>query len=173
MTKEEKNQLVVELTESIAASESFYLTDSSELDAESTSKLRRECFKNGIKLRVVKNTLLKRAFEAIEDVDYTPLYDTLKGNTAVMFTEVANSPAKLIKSFRKEHEKPLLKGAFIEHECYIGDDQVDMLSTIKSKEELIGDIIGLLQSPAKNVISSLQSGGNTVSGLVKALAERA
>jgi large subunit ribosomal protein L10 len=123
-------------------------------------------------MRVVKNTLLKRAFEAIDDVDYSPLYDTLKGNTSIMFAEVANAPAKLIKSFRKDHEMPLLKGAFIEQECYIGDDQVDMLSAIKSKEELIGDIIALLQSPAKNVISSLQSGGHTISGLVKTLSER-
>jgi large subunit ribosomal protein L10 len=172
MTKEEKNQLVAELTESISASPLFYLTDSSELDAATTSSLRRECHKNDIQLRVVKNTLLKRAFEAIEDVDYSPLYDTLKGNTAIMFAEVANAPAKLIKSFRKTQEKPLLKGAFIEQECYIGDDQVEMLSTIKSKEELIGDIIGLLQSPAKNVISSLQSGSHKLSGLVKTLSER-
>lgn len=172
MTKEEKNLIVAELTESISASPLFYLTDSSELDAATTSNLRRECHKNDIQLRVVKNTLLMRAFEAIEDVDYSPLYDTLKGNTAIMFAEVANAPAKLIKSFRKTQEKPLLKGAFIEQECYIGDDQVEMLSSIKSKEELIGEIIGLLQSPAKNVISSLQSGGHALSGLVKTLSER-
>lgn len=149
-----------------------YLTDTSELDAASTSNLRRECFKNGITLKVVKNTLLKKAMESLEDKDFSPLYDSLKGNTSLMIAEAGNAPAKLIKEFRKEHEKPVLKAAYVEEECYIGDDQVGTLADIKSKDELIADVILLLESPMKNLLGSLQSGQNNVSGLLKALEER-
>ena len=123
-------------------------------------------------MQVVKNTLLKKAMERVEGKNYEELFGTLKGNTSIMFTDVANAPAKLIKEFRKKNDKPLLKGAFVEESIYIGEENLDTLANLKSKEELIGDIIMLLQSPAKNVISGLQSGGNTLSGLVKTLSER-
>lgn len=171
MTREEKNTLVNELTDSINGSSVFYLADIASLNAEDTSQLRRLCHKRDIKLRVIKNTLLKRAFESAEG-DYAELYDSLKGNTSVMFAEIGNAPAKVIKEFRKKHEKPVLKGAFIDEAIYLGD-QVDFLAALKSKEEVIADIIMLLQSPAKNVVSALQSGGNTISGLVKALEAKA
>jgi large subunit ribosomal protein L10 len=173
MTREEKNQMIEGLKHSISSSSVLYLTDTSALDAETTGNLRRECFKNGIKLQVVKNTLLKRALESFEDRDYSPMYDVLVGNTALMFSEVGNAPAKLIQTFRKKLDKPILKAAYIEEECYIGDNQLQALVDIKSKEELIGDIIMLLQSPAKNLVSALQSGQNTIGGLVKTLEERA
>jgi len=147
------------------------LTDISGLDAVQTFALRRACFKANIKLSVVKNTLLAKAMEASEK-DFGDLQDVLKGNTSLMFSEVGNAPAKLIKDFRKKSEKPVLKGAFIEEAIYIGDDQISVLESIKSKEELIGDVIVLLQSPAKNVISALQSGGSNLSGILKTLSER-
>jgi large subunit ribosomal protein L10 len=133
--------------------------------------LRRACFKANIKLSVVKNTLLAKAMEA-SDKDFGSLQEVLKGNTSLMFSEVGNTPAKLIKTFRKKSEKPVLKGAYIEEAIYIGDDQIDVLESIKSKEELIGDVIAILQSPAKNVISALQSGGSNISGILKTLSER-
>jgi len=173
MTKEQKNQEIADLVEELKSNEIFYLSDTTTLNAEVTSQLRRECFKAGIKMRVVKNTLLRKAMERVEGKDYSPLYETLHGNTAVMFTSVGNGPARLIKEFRKKHEKPAFKAAFIQEDCYVGADQLDALVALKSKEELLGDIIGLLQSPAKNVISGLQaSAGNKVAGLVKALEER-
>jgi len=173
MTREEKSQMIVELTETINDANVFYLTDTSELNAEQTSDLRRECFKSGIKLRVVKNTLLHKALEAVEGKDFGPLFDTLKGNTSLMVAEAGNAPAKLIKEFRKQHERPILKAAYVEEECYVGDDQLGNLAEIKSKDELIGDIIMLLQSPMKTLVGQLQSGQNTVGGLLKALEERA
>ena len=133
--------------------------------------LRRACFKSNIKLAVVKNTLLEKAMEA-SDRDFGELPTTLKGNTSVMYSETGNAPAKVIKEFRKKSEKPLLKGAFIEESIYIGDDLLDALVDIKSREELIGEIVGLLQSPAKNVISALKSSGSTIAGIVKTLSER-
>ncbi len=172
MTREEKNQAIAELVEQVSAAPVVYLAEISELDAESTSNLRRLCFKNDITLKVVKNTLLKRALEEVEGRDYSPLYETLKGNTSIMLANVGNGPAKLIKEFRKKHDKPVLKGAFVEEECYIGDDQLNALSEIKSKDELLGELVGLLQSPAKNVVSALKSGGGTIAGLVKTLSER-
>ncbi len=172
MNREEKNEMIASIKDSIDNAGVFYLTDTSELDAESTSTLRRECFKNGIKLQVVKNTLLKKALESVENKDYEPLFETLKGNTSIMFSDTGNAPAKLIKEFRKNNDKPILKAAFIEEECYIGDDQLTALSEIKSKEELIGDVIAALQAPITNVVGSLQSGGNTISGLLKALEEK-
>ncbi len=172
MTREEKNQLVDDLTETLTANDVIYLADTSELDAEATSLLRRICFERNIKLNVVKNTLLKKAFEKVDGKDFSGLYDVLAGPTAVMFSDTGNAPAKLIKEFRKKHERPLLKGAYVEEMCFVGDDQLQNLTEIKSREELLGEIIGLLQSPIKNVVGALQSGGNTLAGLVKTLSER-
>jgi large subunit ribosomal protein L10 len=155
----------------LADNANIYLADISGLNAGSTSDLRRACYKANVQLSVVKNTLLTKAMEA-SDRDFGELPSVLKGNTSVMYSETGNAPAKVIKNFRKKTEKPLLKGAFIEEAVYIGDDQLDMLVDIKSKEELIGDIIGLLQSPAKNVISALKSGGGTIAGIIKTLSER-
>lgn len=171
MTREEKSQVIEELTAQLADNTNIYLTDISGLDAATTSKLRRACFKSNIKLAVVKNTLLEKAMEA-SDKDFGELPTTLKGNTSVMYSETGNGPAKVIKEFRKKSEKPLLKGAFIEESIYVGDDLLDTLVEIKSREELIGEIVGLLQSPAKNVISALKSSGGTIAGIVKTLSER-
>ncbi|WP_306642496.1 50S ribosomal protein L10 [Sanyastnella coralliicola] len=173
MTREEKTQMIEDLQAVLAENDVLYLTDASGLDSVSTSQLRGECFKNGITLRVVKNTLLKIAMDRTEGKDFSPLYDeTLKGQTALMIASVGNAPAKLIKEFRKKSDRPTLKGAYIEEACFVGDDKLETLSQIKSKEEVIGEIIGLLQSPAKNVLSALQSGGSTIAGLVKTLQER-
>ena len=171
MTREEKSQVIEELTAQLADNTNIYLTDISGLNAGSTSDLRRACFKANVKLNVVKNTLLTKAMEA-SDKDFGDLPTVLKGNTSVMYSETGNAPAKVIKAFRKKSEKPLLKGAFIEEAIYLGDDQLDMLVDIKSKEELIGEIVGLLQSPAKNVISALKSGGGTIAGIIKTLSEK-
>ena len=171
MTREEKSQVIKELTTQLAESSNFYLTDISGLNAGTTSDLRRACFKANIRLSVVKNTLLEKAMEA-SDKDFGDLPTTLKGNTSVMYSETGNAPAKVIKAFRKKSEKPLLNGAFIEETVYIGDDQLDMLVDIKSKEELIGEIIGLLQSPTKNLISALQSSGGKLSGILKTLSQK-
>ena len=168
MTREQKSQVIEELTTELTESSNFYLTDLSGLNAANTSSLRRACFKANVKLSVVKNTLLEKAMEA-SDKDFGELSSILKGNTSVMYSETGNAPAKVIKAFRKKSEKPFLKGAFIEEAVYIGDDQLDMLVNIKSREELIGEIIGLLQSPAKNVVSALQSSGGKLSGIIKTL----
>lgn len=171
MTKEEKNQFVDDLTVKLNNANIFYLADIAGLDAENSSKLRRSCFSGNIQMEVVKNSLLKKALERAEG-NYDELYVSLKGNTSIMFAETGNGPAKLIKEFRKKSEKPLLKGAFIDQAIFIGDANLDALVALKSKEELIGDIIALLQSPAKNVISALQSGGGKIAGIVKTLSER-
>lgn len=173
MTRDEKHQAIETLSAKLKESSNFYLTNIEDLDSESTSNLRRMCFSNDIKLLVVKNTLLKKAMEQ-SDKDFEELFDILKGPTSVMFTEVGNAPAKLIKEFRKKFksEKPLLKGAYVEESTYIGENQLDILENIKSKNELIADVIALLQSPAKNVISSLQSGGQTLTGILKTLSEK-
>jgi len=171
MKKEVKNQIVTSLKETIDEYAHLYVTDISGLNAEDTSNLRRESFKKDVKLVVAKNTLLKLAMDQ-SDRNFDELYEVLKGSSSVMFSNVGNMPAKLIKTMRKKAEKPILKGAYVEESVYIGDDQLDTLASIKSKEELIGDIVMLLQSPAKNVISALQSGGNTIAGLVKTLSER-
>ena len=171
MTREEKSQVIEELTAQLADNANIYLTDISGLNAGNTSDLRRACYKANVQLNVVKNTLLTKAMEA-SDRDFGNLPTVLKGNTSVMYSETGNAPAKVIKNFRKKSEKPLLKGAFIEESIYIGDDQLDMLVDIKSKEELLGEIITLLQSPAKNVISALKSGGGTLAGIIKTLSEK-
>lgn len=171
MKKEEKDLLINSLEAILSSNPHIYLTDISGLDAESTSNLRRLAFKKGIKMVVVKNSLLKKAMEK-SNKDFEPLFEVLKGGTSLMLSEVGNAPAKMIKEFRKKSDKPILKGAYVEESIYIGDDELDMLVAIKSKDELIGDLIALLQSPAKNVISALSSGGDILAGVVKTLSER-
>ena len=171
MNREEKNKIIGDLTTCLTESKNIYFTDISGLDAEQTSNLRRMCFDKGVVLSVVKNTLLKRAMDAC-DKDLSSFDALLKGNTTLMISDVSNAPAKVIKNFRKKSDKPLLKGAYIEEAIYVGDDKLDSLSEIKSKEEMIGEIIGLLQSPAKNVVSALQSGGGKLAGILKTLSER-
>lgn len=171
MTREEKSQVIEDLTAQLADTNTIYLADISGLDAVTTSNLRRACFKANVQLSVVKNTLLSKAMEA-SDKEFAELQDVLKGNTSMLISEASNAPAKVIKEFRKKSEKPLLKGAYVEEAVYVGDDQLDALVNIKSREELIGDIISLLQSPAKNVVSALQSGGNKLSGILTTLSEK-
>jgi large subunit ribosomal protein L10 len=171
MTREDKSQVIEDLTAELANNACIYLADISGLNATITSDLRRACFKANIKLAVVKNTLLEKAMEASER-DFGNLPSVLKGNTSVMYSETGNAPAKLIKTFRKKSNIPLLKGAFIEECVYIGDNQLDALVDIKSKEELLGEIIGLLQSPAKNVVSALKSSGGKLAGIIKTLSEK-
>ena len=158
MTREEKANAIQDLTAQLAGVDVLYLADISGLDADTTSNLRRACFKAGIKLEVVKNTLLEKAMEASE-ANYGELPSTLKGNTAIMISDVANSPAKIIKDFRKKGQKPVLKGAYITEDIYIGDDKLDSLAAIKSRAEVIAEIIGLLQAPAQRVIGALQNKG--------------
>jgi len=171
MTREEKSQVIEVLTTKLTEGNIIYLADISGLNALDTSNLRRACFKANIKLAVVKNSLLEKAMEK-SDKDFGELPEVLKGNTSLMFSDTGNAPAKVIKEFRKKSDKPVLKGAYVEEAIYVGDDQLDALVNIKSKEELIGDIITLLQSPAKNVVSALQSGGNKLSGILKTLSEK-
>lgn len=170
MRKEEKTQVIEDLVGKLESNPNFYLTDISSLTVAKTNDLRRACFGKKISLLVVKNSLLKKAMERKEA--YRELIPALKGNTAVMFCESGSAPAKLIKEFRKKNQKPVLKGAFIEESVYIGDNMLETLASIKSKNELIGDVIGLLQSPAKNVVSALQSGKNKLAGIVKTLSEK-
>jgi large subunit ribosomal protein L10 len=173
MTREEKNQEIEVLTESLKNAQFIYITDIEGLNAVQTSSLRRLCYKSNVKINVVKNTLLRKAMEK-SGKNFEELYDTLKGNTSIMLSEVGNSPAKLIQDFRKKKmTKPTIKGAYIEEAIFKGDESLDALAALKSKDELIGDVIALLQSPAKNVISALQSGKNTLGGLMKTLEERA
>jgi large subunit ribosomal protein L10 len=171
MKKEQKSQLVDELAEQISQSNYLYITDISDLNSVDTSKLRRLCFRRNVKLIVAKNTLLKKAMEKTGR-DYSELFPVLKGSTSIMLAEINNMPAKLIKEFRANSPKPILKGAYVEESFYIGDDQLDALINIKSKNELIGDIIGMLQSPVQNVLSALQSGGSNLSGILKTLSEK-
>ena len=171
MNKEEKGKAVEELKGQLADYKSIYLTDIAGLNAVQTSKLRRECFNSNIKLSVVKNTFLERAMSESEN-DFGQLKELLKGNTAVMLSTIANSPAKVIKKFRKDGDKPILKGAFVDEAIYIGDEHIEALFNLKSKEEVIGEIITLLQSPAKNVISALKSSSGKIAGLVKTLSEK-
>jgi len=171
MKKEEKTQLIETLTEKLNHVNCFYLADISNLNVETSNKLRRLCFKRNIELSMVKNTLLKKAMEKTGK-DFNMLYETLKGSTSIMFSEVANDPAKLIQEFRRTSPKPILKGAYVQEMVYLGDDQLNALVNIKSKSELIGDIIWMLQSPVRNVLSALQSGGNILSGIVKTMSEK-
>ncbi|MCQ2375365.1 MAG: 50S ribosomal protein L10 [Salinivirgaceae bacterium] len=171
MKREDKTAIIDSLVERLKAANHFYLTDISNLNAEQTSKLRRTCFNQNVELVVVKNTLLKKAME-LSGTDYSELFGSLKGNTSIMFTETANVPGKLIKEFRKGCDRPILKAAYVEESFYIGDNQIDALANVKSKKDLIADVVALLQSPAKNVISALQSGGQTLTGVLKTLSEK-
>ena len=171
MNKEEKVIAVEELKGQLADYKSIYLTDIAGLNALETSKLRRECFNSNVKLSVVKNTFLERAMSESEN-DFGELKELLKGNTTIMLSTIGNSPAKVIKKFRKDGDKPILKGAFVDEAIYIGDEHIDALFNLKSKEEVIGEIITLLQSPAKNVISALKSSSGKIAGLVKTLSEK-
>jgi len=171
MTREEKTQQIEALKQRLNDNDYFYLTDVSELNADATSKLRRACFKKDVKLTVVKNKLLKLAMER-SDKELDELTEALSGPTALMFADTGNVPAKVIKEFRKDFSKPILKGAYVEEMTYLGDEQLEMLTKIKSKNELIADVIALLQSPATNVVSALQSGGHKLSGIVKTLSEK-
>ena len=171
MTREEKSVAVNEILEVLKSNQNIYLTDISGLNALETSNLRRMCFKAGVRLSVVKNTLLEKAMDGSEK-DFGELKETLNGNTSVMIAEVSSAPAKVIKNFRKKSERPILKGAMIEEDIYIGDDQLETLFSIKSREELVGDIITLLQSPAKNLVSALSSGGGRLSGILQTLSNK-
>ena len=173
MTREEKAKYVDDLAVQLAENDVIYLTDTAELTVETVNNLRRKAFGANVSMRVVKNTLLEKAMDKVEAKDFSELKVTLSGATSIMFSEVGNAPAKLIKEFRKKEDKPILKGAWIDEGVYVGDDQLKMLADIKSKEELLGEIIGLLQSPAKNVISGLKGAGGTLAGLLKTLEERA
>jgi len=171
MNKEEKHEVVLALTEQMKAYGNFYITDTSNLTVAKINNIRRKCYESDIKMQVTKNTLIKKAMEAI-DGDFTEIYDVLKGSSSIMFSKSGTAPAKLIKQLRKTGDKPVLKAAYIDTAVFIGDSQLDALVNLKSREQLIGEIIGLLQSPAKNVISALQSGGNKLAGIVKTLQER-
>jgi large subunit ribosomal protein L10 len=171
MRKEEKQEIVKALAEQIKSYGNFYITDTSDLTVASINGIRRKCFESGITVQVAKNTLIRKALEEA-GVDSPELVGVLKGSSTLMFSTVGNAPAKLIKDLRKTSDKPVLKGAYIDASAFVGDNQLDALVSLKSKEELVGDIIALLQSPAKNVISGLKSGGSTIAGLVKTLQER-
>lgn len=173
MTIEEKAKYIDELAAELSQAGIFYLADTSEMTVETINQLRRRCFQSDIRLKVVKNTLLQKAMDRVEGRDYSELSQVLSGPTSIMFAEVGNLPARIIKDFRKKSEKPLLKGAFIDEAIFIGDNQLEALTTLKSKEELVGEIIGLLQSPAKNVISALKGQGGKIAGILKTLEERA
>lgn len=173
MNREEKAQYIDDLTAELKEAGIFYLADTSELPVSKINDLRGRCFKNGVTLRVVKNTLLSKAIDRIEDRDLSDLKVALSGPTSIMFAEVGNAPAKIIKDFRKKSDRPILKAAYVEEAIYIGDESLDALVDIKSKDELIGDIVTLLQSPAKNVISGLKGQGGKIAGILKTLSERA
>lgn len=170
MRKEDKNSIIEQIATTVQEYSHFYLVDLTAMNAAKTSALRRACFKADINLMVVKNTLLQKALDSLE-TDFAPLYDSLKGSTAIMFSNTANAPAKLIKDVAKDNI-PGLKAAYAEESFYVGAQQLDALVSIKSKNEVIADVVALLQSPAKNVISALQSGGNTLHGVLKTLGER-
>ena len=172
MKKELKNQIIENISAELKEYPNFYITDIAGLNAGQTSKLRRECFEKGIKLCVVKNTLFTHVLKASGNAELESLVETLVGNTAIMYTTVANAPAKLMKDWQKKNEKPALKGAYVQECAFIGADKLDELVAIKSKEELIGDIIALLQSPVQRVLGALQSGGQTIAGVVKTLEEK-
>ena len=171
MNKEEKHDLVIALTEQIKEYGNFYITDTSNLTVAKINTIRRKCFESDITMQVAKNSLIKKAMEAAGG-DFSPIYDVLKGSSSILFSKSGTAPAKLIKQLRRQGDKPILKAAYIDSSVFIGDNQIDTLINLKSKEQLIGEIIGLLQSPAKNVISALKSGGNTIAGVVKTLQER-
>jgi len=171
MKRSEKLEIIDNLTKEINSYSHFYLADVADLNSKDTSDLRRLCFTKQVKLIVVKNTLLRKALEK-SDKNAEELYDVLKGNTSIMFTEVGNIPALLIKEFARKHKKPVLKAAYVQESVYVGADQLEALATVKSKEELLGELIGLLQSPIKTVLGQLQSGGTTIHGILQTLSEK-
>lgn len=171
MNREEKNEVVLSLQEKMQEYGNFYIADTSGLTVEKINGIRRKCFESGIEMKVAKNTLIRKAVEGLEG-DSSELFQALKGSSSILFSKTGNAPAKLIKALRKGSDKPVLKAAYIDSAIFIGDNQLDSLVSLKSREELIGDIVGLLQSPAKNVISALKSGGTTIAGLVKTLQEK-
>ena len=173
MTRTEKDTIINSLVDLLSSYNGFYVTDISSLNSEKTSQLRRICFEKQIKMSVAKNSLIKKALERMNAEAYKDVIPQLKGSSALLLSETANLPAKMIKDFRKKNDKPVLKVAYVESSVFIGDNQIEALAALKSKNELIGDLIGLLQSPAKNVLGALQSGGQTIAGLVKTLEERA
>ena len=173
MTRKEKGEVLEALTQKFRDAEFFYVTDTSTLTVAESNELRAAAHEAGVTVQVVKNTLARKALEAVaEEKNAEGIYEALQGPTALMFGESAKAPASIIKEFRRTHERPVLKGAYIDSAIYLGDDHLDALTKIKSREELVGDVILLLQSPAKNVVSALSSGGQTISGLLKALEER-
>ncbi len=172
MTREEKNQEIQVLKEELGNTSYFYITDSSTLDVATINNFRKLCFEKGIKFKVAKNTLIKKALEELEG-DYSEIYDALKGPTSIMFSSASNTPAKVLKEFREDSEKPILKAAYIDSDVFVGDDKIEELSKLKSKEELIADIIAILQGPINEVMGSLRSGPDTIGGLLKALEEKA
>lgn len=173
MTKAEKTATIEALKEKFEQNSFFYITDSSTLTVDQVNKFRRLCFEKGIEMKVVKNTLAKKALESFPaEKGYEALYEALHGPTAILFTETANVPARLIKEFRKTVDKPEIKAAYIDTAVFIGDNQIEILTKLKSKQELLGEVIGLLQSPARNVVGALQSGGQTLMGILKTLEER-
>ena len=173
MTRNEKAKYIDDLAAELNESNVLYLTDTAELTVDTINAIRRKCFQSSIKLKVVKNALLQKAMDKVENKNFGELSSVLKGSTSLMISEVANAPAKLIQEFRKKGDKPILKGAYIEESIYIGDNQLSNLESLKSKDELLGEIIGLLQSPAKNVLSGLKGAGGKVAGILKTLEERA
>ncbi|MDQ3142317.1 MAG: 50S ribosomal protein L10 [Bacteroidota bacterium] len=173
MKKEQKTQAIQELKDKFEKAQFFYLTDSSTLTVEKVNQFRRLCFDKGIEMQVIKNTLAKKALESLaKEKGFEPLYVSLEGPTAVLFADNASSPAKLIEDFRKTNQRPLLKAAYIDSAVFTGDDQIKVLVALKSKEDLIGEVIMLLQSPASRLIGALKSGGTTIAGLVKTLQEK-
>ena len=171
MKREEKSKAITEITDVLSNNGIIYLTDISGLNSIETSNLRRLCFKSGVKLAVMKNTFLEQAMTA-SDKDFGDLLETLKGNTSLMLSDVGNAPAKVIKDFRRKSDRPILKGVIIENDIYLGDEQLELLSSIKSKEEIIGEIVILLQSPARNIISALKSSSSKLSGIIQTLSNR-
>lgn len=172
MTREEKAKYIDNLAAELQSSAIVYLTDTADLTVESVNTLRRRCFQANIKMRVVKNALLQKAMDKVEGKNYGGLTEVLKGSTSIMFSEIANAPAKLIQDFRKKSAKPILKGAYIDEAIFVGDSQLVILEALKSKEELVGEIISLLQSPAKNVLSGLKGAGSKIAGILKTLEDR-
>lgn len=168
MKREEKEQIISSLVENLSQYNNFYIADLSNLTVEKTNQFRRICFKENIKVNVAKNTLIQKALEKM-DGDYSPLFEALKGSSAIMYSDTGNAPARVIKNFRKTSDRPILKGAWIDSSIFVGDNNLDALVSLKSKNELIADVIALLQSPAKNVIAGLQSGGQKLSGILKTL----
>jgi len=173
MTRTDKTAAIAELTETFSSNQFFYLADSSAMSVEQINALRRMCFEKDVKMKVIKNTLARKALESFpEEQGYAGLYEALKGPTTIMYAEQASTPAKVIAEFRKKGEKPILKAAYIDRDVFLGDDQLDALKSLKSKEDLIGEVLILLESPIKTVLGALNSGGSTIAGLLKALEER-